>query len=147
MNGAQAQITTLKSHQELARRLDTSASHVFPELSRKTFGLRGGFNGSAQHLLVLLDREVSAWNGRLGYGLRRNRRPSCGSAGRAANVWQTSPARLEGGTRVASTGYSLSMGALHRYRAEGFDTSDEYSNEIGDALKRMVPRDRDHVYL
>jgi hypothetical protein len=34
-------------------------------------------------------------------GLRRNRRLSSGSAGRAVNVWRTSPERLSGGTRAA----------------------------------------------
>jgi hypothetical protein len=48
--------------------------------------LRGGFNRWAQHLLISLDQEVSAWNGRPGLGLRRVRRPSCGSAGEAVNA-------------------------------------------------------------
>src|SRR5665213_852504 len=68
----------------------------------------GGFNRSSQHLLILLDQEVSAWNGQLGLGLRRDRRESCGSAGRTGNALRTLPVRLEDGTKAAFTG-SLSL--------------------------------------
>src|SRR5262249_39765657 len=62
----------------------------------------GEFNESTQHLLILADEEVCEWRGMHGHGLRRNRRLSCGSAGRAVNVWRTSRERLRGGTRAAS---------------------------------------------
>src|SRR5262245_31396123 len=44
----------------------------------------GDLNRSTQHLLILPDEEVCAWMH--GPGSRRNRRLSCGSAGRAVNV-------------------------------------------------------------
>src|SRR5262245_8483390 len=44
----------------------------------------GDLNRSTQHLLILPDEEVCAWMH--GAGSRRNRRLSCGSAGRAVNV-------------------------------------------------------------
>src|SRR5262249_48352060 len=44
--------------------------------------LCGEFNESAQHLLILADEEVCEWRGMHGHGSRRNRRLSCGSAGR-----------------------------------------------------------------
>src|SRR5262249_48763771 len=59
--------------------------------------LGGEFNESTQHLLILADEEVCEWRGMHGPGSRRNRRPSCGSAGRAVNVWRTSRERLRGG--------------------------------------------------
>src|SRR5262249_18280427 len=62
----------------------------------------GEFNESTQHLLILADEEVCEWRGMHGHGSRRNRRLSCGSAGRAVNVWRTSRERLRGGTRAAS---------------------------------------------
>src|SRR5262245_46756634 len=57
----------------------------------------GEFNESTQHLLILADEEVCEWRGMHGPGSRRNRRLSCGSAGRAVNVWRTSRERLRGG--------------------------------------------------
>src|SRR5262249_35699062 len=54
----------------------------------------GEFNESTQHLLILADEEVCEWRGMHGHGSRRNRRLSCGSAGRAVNVWRTSRERL-----------------------------------------------------
>src|SRR5215467_13522233 len=61
----------------------------------------GEFNESTQHLLILADEEVCEWRDMHGHGSRRNRRLSCGSAGRAVNVWRTSRERLRGGTRAA----------------------------------------------
>jgi hypothetical protein len=52
----------------------------------------GEFNESTQHLLILADEEVCEWRGMHGPGSRRNRRLSCGSAGRAVNVWRTTAA-------------------------------------------------------
>src|SRR5712691_9253119 len=72
----------------------------------------GGFNRSTQHLLILPDEEVCVWRGMHGHGSRRSRRLSSGSAGRAVNVWRTSPERLRGGTRAASIGSWLSMAEL-----------------------------------
>src|SRR5262245_28476628 len=46
--------------------------------------VRSDLNRSTQHLLILPDEEVCAWMH--GPGSRRNRRLSCGSAGRAVNV-------------------------------------------------------------
>src|SRR5262249_19810655 len=54
-----------------------------------------------------------------GHGLRRNRRLSCGSAGRAVNVWRTSRERLRGGTRAASIGSWLAMEGLLQRHAGG----------------------------
>src|SRR5580765_6854350 len=65
----------------------------------------GGFNGSTQHLLILLDEEVSAWRGFPGYGSRRSSVLNYGGDGRAVSVWRTSPGHLEGGTKAASIGY------------------------------------------
>src|SRR5262249_16614845 len=74
------------------------------------------FNESKQHLLILADEEVCEWRGMHGHGSRRNRRLSCGSAGRAVNVWRTSRERLRGGTRAASIGSWLAMeGLLQRH--------------------------------
>src|SRR5215469_1092544 len=69
----------------------------------------GEFNESTQHLLILADEEVCEWRGMHGPGSRRNRRLSCGSAGRAVNVWRTSRERLRGGTRAASIGSFVVM--------------------------------------
>src|SRR5450432_3597305 len=91
-------------------------SHCKTSVSRMAaFG--GGFNGSSRHLIIDPDQEVSAWNGRPGLGLLRDRRESCGSAGRAANAWRTSPVLLEGGTKAVFTGYWPLKGASRRYRA------------------------------
>jgi hypothetical protein len=54
----------------------------------------GGFNGSAQHLLVLLDQEVSAWNGRPEYGF---------PARRKAELWE----RWKSGQYVADIARAL----------------------------------------
>src|SRR5262245_30864232 len=54
-----------------------------------------------------------------GHGSRRNRRLSCGSAGRAVNVWRTSRERLRGGTRAASIGSWLAMEGLLQRHAGG----------------------------
>src|SRR5262249_54369205 len=59
--------------------------------------LCGEFNESTQHLLIFADEEVCEWRGMHGHGSRRNSRLSCGSAGRAVNVWRTSRERLRGG--------------------------------------------------
>src|SRR5215469_1228603 len=76
----------------------------------------GEFNESTQHLLIVADEEVCEWRGMHGHGSRRNRRLSCGSAGRAVNVWRTSRERLRGGTRAASIGSWLAMeGLLQRH--------------------------------
>src|SRR5262249_26673394 len=79
----------------------------------------GEFNESTQHLLILADEEVCEWRGMHGHGSRRNRRPSCGSAGRAVNVWRTSRERLRGGTRAASIGSWLAMEGLLQRHAGG----------------------------
>src|SRR5262249_24565915 len=79
----------------------------------------GEFNESTQHLLILADEEVCEWRGMHGPGSRRNRRLSCGSAGRAVNVWRTSRERLRGGTRAASIGSSLAMEGLLQRHAGG----------------------------
>src|SRR6516162_10191721 len=79
----------------------------------------GEFNESTQHLLILADKEVREWRGMHGHGSRRNRRPSCGSAGRAVNVWRTSRGRLRGGTRAASIGSWLAMEGLLQRHAGG----------------------------
>src|SRR5215468_5850491 len=57
------------------------------------------------------------WRGLHGYGSRRTRGLSFGSAGRTVNVWRISLGRLRGGTRAASIVSSLSMVALLRSRA------------------------------
>src|SRR5262249_6844307 len=88
------------------RRLDMSA-------------LCGEFNESTQHLIILADEEVCEWRGMHGDGSRRNRRLSCGSAGRAVNVWRTSRERLRGGTRAASIGSWLAMEGLLQRHAGG----------------------------
>src|SRR6516165_1588316 len=79
----------------------------------------GEFNESTQHLLILADEEVCEWRGMHGPGSRRNRRLSCGSAGRAVNVWRTSRERLRGGTRAASIGSWLAMEGLLQRHAGG----------------------------
>src|SRR5262249_6259497 len=79
----------------------------------------GEFNESTQHLLILADEEVCEWRGMHGPGSRRNRRLSCGSAGRAVNVWRTSRERLRGGTRAASIGFWLAMEGLLQRHAGG----------------------------
>src|SRR5262249_34678828 len=76
---------------------------------RAMSALPGEFNESTQHLLILADEEVCEWRGMHGPGSRRNRRLSCGSAGRAVNVLRTSRERLRGGTRAASIGSWLAM--------------------------------------
>src|SRR5262249_34417232 len=81
--------------------------------------LDGEFNESTQHLLILADEEVCEWRGMHGHGSRRNRRLSCGSAGRAVNVWRTSRERLRGGTRAASIGSWLAMEGLLQRHAGG----------------------------
>src|SRR5262249_43303407 len=80
---------------------------------------KGEFNESTQHLLILADEEVCEWRGMHGHGSRRNRRLSCGSAGRAVNVWRTSRERLRGGTRAASIGSWLAMEGLLQRHAGG----------------------------
>ena len=55
--------------------------------------------------------------GMQGHGSRRSRRLRSGSAGRAVNVWRTSPERLRGGTRAGSIVSWRSMVALLRSRA------------------------------
>src|SRR5262249_24882173 len=83
---------------------------------RSMSAYRGEFNESTQHLLILADEEVCEWRGMHGHGSRRNRRLSCGSAGRAVNVWRTSRERLRGGTRAASIGCWLAVeGLLQRH--------------------------------
>ena len=52
-----------------------------------------------------------------GYGSRRSRGLSFGSAGRTVNVWRISLGRLRGGTRAVSIVSWLSMVALLRSRA------------------------------
>src|SRR5262252_1992149 len=79
----------------------------------------GEFNESTQHLLILADEEVCEWRGMHGHGSRRNRRLSCGSAGRAVNVWRTSRERLRGETRAASIGSWLAMEGLLQRHAGG----------------------------
>src|SRR6516162_3862070 len=77
----------------------------------------GEFNESTQHLLILADEEVCEWRGMHGHGSRRNRRLSCGSAGRAVNVLRTSRERLRGGTRAASIGSWLAMEGRYGLRS------------------------------
>src|SRR6516164_1870523 len=57
------------------------------------------------------------WSGLHGYGSRRSRGLSFGSAGRTVNVWRISLERLRGGTRAVSIVSWLSMVALLRSRA------------------------------
>src|SRR6201987_2486844 len=59
------------------------------------------------------------WRGLHGYGSRRGRGLSFGSAGRTVNVWRISLGRLRGGTRAASIVSWLSMVALLRGPAGG----------------------------
>src|SRR5215467_12902596 len=89
----------------------------FAAMRMSAFG--GEFNESTQHLLILADEEVCEWRGMHGHGSRRNRRLSCGSAGRAVNVWRTSRERLRGGTRAASIGSWLAMEGLLQRHAGG----------------------------
>src|SRR6516164_795028 len=49
------------------------------------------------------------WRGLHGYGSRRSRGLSCGSAGRTVNVWRISLGRLRGGTRAVSIVSWLSL--------------------------------------
>src|SRR3974390_403665 len=57
------------------------------------------------------------WRRLHGYGSRRSRGLSFGSAGRTVNVWRISLGRLRGGTRAVSIVSWLSTGALLRSRA------------------------------
>src|SRR5262252_9097329 len=97
----------------LCPRKRTNSRH----LGMSAFG--GEFNESTQHLLIFADEEVCEWRGMHGPGSRRNRRLSCGSAGRAVNVWRTSRERLRGGTRAASIGSWLAMEGLLQRHAGG----------------------------
>src|SRR5262247_4096304 len=90
-----------------------------PSSCKRVDLLVGEFNESTQHLLILADEEVCEWRGMHGHGSRRNRRLSCGSAGRAVNVWRTSRERLRGGTRAASIGSWLAMEGLLQRHAGG----------------------------
>src|SRR6516164_323707 len=54
------------------------------------------------------------WRGLHGYGSRRSRGLSFGSAGRTVNVWRISRGRLREGTRAVSIVSWLSMVALLR---------------------------------
>src|SRR6516165_10524074 len=96
-----------------------SPSRARPTLHRVMSAFGGEFNESTQHLLILADEEVCEWRGMHGHGSRRNRRLSCGSAGRAVNVWRTSRERLRGGTRAASIGSWLAMEGLLQRCAGG----------------------------
>src|SRR5215510_3424326 len=87
--------------------------------NKRMSALGGEFNESTQHLLILADEEVCEWRGMHGHGSRRNRRLSCGSAGRAVNVWRTSRERLRGGTKAASIGSWLAMEGLLQRHAGG----------------------------
>src|SRR5262249_47615695 len=93
------------------------SGQIADRLGMSAFG--GEFNESTQHLLILADEEVCEWRGMHGHGSRRNRRLSCGSAGRAVNVWRTSRERLRGGTRAASIGSWLAMEGLLQRHAGG----------------------------
>src|SRR6516165_3189647 len=57
------------------------------------------------------------WRGLHGYGSRRSRGLSFGSAGRTVSVWRISLGHLRGGTRAVSIVSWLSMAALLRSRA------------------------------
>src|SRR6516164_9750286 len=57
------------------------------------------------------------WRRLHGYGSRRSRGLSFGSAGRTANVWRISLGRLRGGTKAVSIVSWLSTVALLRRRA------------------------------
>src|SRR5262249_49310484 len=95
---------------------------VVPAVSpfgRPNVGFGGCFNESTEQLIILADEEVCEWRGMHGHGSRRNRRLSCGSAGRAVNVWRTSRERLRGGTRAASIGSWLAMEGLLQRHAGG----------------------------
>src|SRR6516165_5443187 len=87
--------------------------------SRRMSALGGEFNESTQHLLILADEEECEGRVMHGHGSRRNRRLSCGSAGRAVHVWRTSRERLRGGTRAASIGSWLAMEGLLQRHAGG----------------------------
>src|SRR5215469_32678 len=111
----------------LAQSGHTNVSAVCPLLGvKRTWPLSiissafdGEFNESTQHLLIFADEEVCEWRGMHGHGSRRNSRLSCGSAGRAVNVWRTSRERLRGGTRAASIGSWLAMEGLLQRHAGG----------------------------
>src|SRR6516164_2109738 len=102
----------------LSRGASSGALRQFPAPSTLD-AIAGEFNESTQHLLILADEEVWEWRGMHGPGSRRNRRLSCGSAGRAVNVWRTSRERLRGGTRAASIGSWLAMEGLLQRHAGG----------------------------
>src|SRR3954465_10045012 len=65
------------------------------------------------------DKEVGAWNRYRGSGLRRSKRPSFGSAGKAGNVLPQLRERWGDGTRAGFIGFWRSMAALHRRRVGG----------------------------
>ena len=105
----------------------------------------GGFNRSTQHLLILPGEEVCVWKGMHGYGSRRGRRLSSGSAGRAVNVWPTSRERLRGGTRAASIGSWLSMAESlqHHVGRVAQKLALQWSPEqVSGWLKRQFPADQ-----
>src|SRR6516164_2219303 len=106
----------------------------------KTSAYDGEFNESTQHLLILADEEVCEWRGMHGHGSRRNRRLSCGSAGRAVNVWRTSRERLRGGTRAASIGSWLALEGLLQRHAGGLEEREEISRGIaaGRSIRRIA---------
>src|SRR5262249_23772611 len=100
-----------------ARRRGDRLEMMFAAVHESAFG--GEFNESTQHLLILADEEVCEWRGMHGPGLRRKRRPSCGSAGRAVNVWRASRARLRVGPGAGSIGFWLAMEGLLQRHAGG----------------------------
>src|SRR5262249_20265459 len=100
-------------------RSGSEAAEMIGTIRHPMSALPGEFNESTQHLLILADEEVCEWRGMHGHGSRRNRRLSCGSAGRAVNVWRTSRERLRGGTRAASIGSWLAMEGLLQRHAGG----------------------------
>src|SRR5262249_51060835 len=113
-------VTGTKLQQELATRGMGFDRHLRGNNPQDRMSALGGeFNESTQHLLILADEEVWEWRGMHGHGSRRNRRLSCGSAGRAVNVWRTSRERLRGGTRAASIGSWLAMEGLLQRHAGG----------------------------
>jgi hypothetical protein len=79
-----------------------------PKLRMFYFG-DGGFNRSAQHLLILRGNE---------FGLRQRKRPSCGSDGRTGKVLRPSHGRWKGWTRPALSGSSFTMEGLLEEREE-----------------------------